>query len=92
MSDFNRGWIFYRENGDREIVDLPHDAMLTEPRRELCHNGDKTGYFPGGIYWYEKVFSLTKDEAEQYVELVFEGVYRNAQVDVNGIPAGYHGW
>ena len=30
MSDFNKDWVFCRENGKKETVSLPHDAMLTE--------------------------------------------------------------
>lgn len=48
--DFCRGWKFHKHGEPSTIVDIPHDTMLVEPRTEHCHNGDKTGYFPGGKY------------------------------------------
>ena len=47
---FNDDWIC---NG--EPVTLPHDAQITEKRGENTSNGGH-GYFPGGIYTYEKTF------------------------------------
>ncbi len=92
MSDFNKGWVFCRENGKKEVVSLPHDAMLMETRKEACQNGDKAGYFPGGVYQYEKRFTLEKEEADKYVEIVFEGVYGRTSVEVNGIPVAEHAY
>ena len=56
--DFRKNWIFQKENGQRISVDLPHDAMIIEPRDGGCRNGVNSGYFPGGKYIYEKDFEL----------------------------------
>lgn len=88
--DFCRGWRFYKQGQEAVPVDLPHDAMLTEQRTARCHNGDKTGYFPGGKYFYEKDFVLTQKEAAGYVALHFGGVYRHAAVLLNGETLAEH--
>ena len=80
--DFNGDWTFCREGGIPQPVTLPHDAMLSEPRRATCLSGVNTGYFPGGVYLYKKQFSVS-DPERSYV-LHFEGVYQNCAVSVNG--------
>ena len=55
--NFNQGWTVYNANDDtkKTVVNLPHDAMLTETRRPKLKNGSATGYFPGGKYIYTKL-------------------------------------
>ena len=48
--DFNLGWSC---NG--KAVRLPHDAQILEKRSAEASDGGH-GYFPGGVYTYEKVF------------------------------------
>ena len=86
--DFNKDWRFRKEDGIFTHVDLPHDATLIEPRQADCRNGVNTGYFPGGIYEYEKDFII--DDSEKSYVLHFEGVYQNCTVSVNGKEAGRH--
>lgn len=71
-------------------VDLPHDAMITEPRDGTCQNGVNSGYFPGGRYIYEKSFDLNAAEIGKSVVLHFEGVYQNCKVYVGDRLAGSH--
>ena len=37
------------------------DAMITEERRADAPGGSGHGYFPGGIYTYEKVFHVPEE-------------------------------
>ena len=78
--DFNKDWLFCRQDGEPKTVTLPHDAMLEEPRQKNCHNGKDCGYFPGGKYSYEKHFAVPQEYPEQKVSILFEGVYQNAVV------------
>lgn len=87
---FNDHWRFCREGGEAVPVTLPHDAMIHEKRCVSCPNGVNTGYFPGGVYLYEKTFSLSEQEASGSVVLHFEGVYQNCAVFCNGSKAGNH--
>lgn len=88
--DLNRGWEFAKENGERRIVNLPHDAMLTEKRYASCRSGKQGAFFPGGKYRYSRQFYLEQKDLGKRIELLFEGVYRNAEVYINGIRAGSH--
>ena len=88
--DFNRGWEFQKESGEKRIVDLPHDAMLTEKRYAACRSGIAGAFFPGGKYRYSKKLNISKEDLAKKIELFFEGVYRNAEVFVNGKKIGLH--
>ena len=88
--DFNNDWLFCRQDGEPKTVTLPHDAMLEEPRQKNCHNGKDCGYFPGGKYSYEKHFAVPQEYPEQKVSILFDGVYQNAVVYLNGEPVAKH--
>lgn len=92
-TDFLRNWKVYRADCPEKvkIVNLPHDAMITEPRSK-CLNGANSGYFPGGQYIYEKEFDIAAAQIGQYIALVFEGVYRCATVYVNDVKVAYHAY
>ena len=75
---FNSGWSC---NG--QAVTLPHDAQITEKRSAESSNGGH-GYFPGGVYTYEKVFTAPAEWEGKAIILEFEGVYKNAAVSLNG--------
>ncbi|MBQ3504511.1 MAG: glycoside hydrolase family 2 protein, partial [Oscillospiraceae bacterium] len=88
--DFCKGWTFCKEGRKPIPVDLPHDAMITEPRDGGCRNGVNSGYFPGGKYIYEKTFELDAAMIGKSIELHFEGVYQNCKIYANGRLAGSH--
>jgi beta-galactosidase len=90
---FNSDWYFYKENdlGKKQVIGpltLPHDAMLLEERNSLTKNGYNTGYFPGGIYHYQKTFFVPNAYRDKNVILEFEAVYMNSEVYLNGELAG----
>ena len=73
---------------------VPHDWSVEQPFAE--HHSSGTGYLPGGIGWYRAHVSL-KDVGQvagKHVRLKFGGVYKNAQVWVNGYHVGGrpNGW
>ena len=75
-----------REEGKK--VTLPHDAMVEEERTPDTRNGSQTGFYPGGMYQYEKKFFAPENWREETVILELEGAYMNARVYVNGDYAG----
>ena len=83
---FNRDWTC---NG--KPVTLPHDAQITEKRGADISNGGH-GYFPGGVYTYEKRFLAPEAWADKTVILEFEGVYKNATVSLNGKEIAFHAY
>ena len=87
--DFNMNWVYYKEDSkDRQVVDLPHDAMIVEQRDPESLSGSAGAYFPGGIYIYEKTFDVSHDWSDKHILFEFEGVYQNNKVYINGLEAG----
>ncbi|MGM9600566.1 MAG: glycoside hydrolase family 2 TIM barrel-domain containing protein [Faecousia sp.] len=69
-------------------VTIPHDAMLSSPRRADSPAKSASAYFTGGTYRYTKKFTVPSQWAEKTVSLYFEGIYRNSQVYLNGTAVG----
>ncbi|HEX4531809.1 MAG TPA: glycoside hydrolase family 2 TIM barrel-domain containing protein [Acidimicrobiia bacterium] len=95
---FNDGWRFRpKVNAFAELlggasapwspVRLPHDAMLGGARDP--EGRAATGFFPGGVWEYEKTFAIPDEQRGQLILVEFEGVYRGAAVYVNGTLLGH---
>ncbi|MFJ6673114.1 glycoside hydrolase family 2 TIM barrel-domain containing protein [Actinosynnema sp. NPDC091369] len=76
-------------------LNLPHDWSIEQPMTPAAGSG--TGWFPGGLGWYRKAFTLPRDTAGKKVSLEFNGVYMDSEVYLNGTlvtahPYGYTGF
>ena len=81
-TSFNEAWKFkVIGNDDTErLINLPHDAMLEEERKEGNPSGTNAAWFKGSDYEYTKTFEEIKGKR---VVLEFEGVYHNAEIYLN---------
>jgi beta-galactosidase len=77
-------------------INVPHDwaVELTFVKSEQVEM-DSHGYKPvGGAYpetsigWYRKHFSVDKSKSNKRFELQFDGIYRNAEIWLNGFYVG----
>jgi len=69
-------------------VRIPDDAMPREPRGARSSGGANVGWFDGRDYSYTKTLTLSEQDLSGALLLEFEGVYRKAEVFVNGKKAG----
>ena len=76
------------EEGKGIPIRIPDDAMLREPRTAQSMGGLNISWFEGRDYRYSKRFALTEKQMKGAVVLEFEGVYRKAEVWLNGQKAG----
>ncbi|MBQ8392529.1 MAG: DUF4982 domain-containing protein [Clostridia bacterium] len=58
--NFNRDWSFRLNDGESQIVHLPHDFSINQERSENAPSGGAGGFFPGGYGVYEKSFVSKK--------------------------------
>ena len=87
--NFCEDWNFAPKGRDFEPVTLPHDAQIRELRTPDASDSGH-GFFPGGVYIYEKRFTPPEEWQNQEVFIEFEGVYRNCTVSLNGQEIGGH--
>lgn len=88
--DFNSDWKYrHLGEGDWMAVTLPHDAMIGEKRSSDCASGTNACWFEGHDYEYEKIFEVPEEYSDKVITFEFEGVYRNAEVYINGEKAAY---
>ncbi len=71
-------------------VAVPHDWMIEQSVNISNPSGKAGGYYPGGIGWYRKSLDLSAYQENEQFYLLFEGVYRNADVYFNGTHLGNH--
>jgi beta-galactosidase len=82
-------------------LDLPHDWSIEDltgqkpdsvmgPFTRNSVGKGATGFTEGGVGWYRKHFSLDKKYAGKRWYILFDGVYMNADVWVNGQHLGVH--
>ena len=92
--DFNRGWRVrvLDSNDDWKEVTLPHDAMISEKRTIESAGIHNIGWFEALDYEYEKTFFIPKEEENLHHRIIFEGVYHNCDVYINGEHAGFHAY
>lgn len=77
-------------------VNVPHDWLVQLPFvQSTTHAMDSHGYKPVGatypetsIGWYRKHFSVDKKNSAKRFELQFDGIYRNAEIWLNGFYVG----
>lgn len=103
VTNFDRDWKFSLaavrdgqlpefDDSSWRTLDLPHDWSAEHDFDPSFASG--TAYLPGGTGWYRKTFHAPLEWAGRHVELVFDGIYRNSTVWINGKlvaerPSGY---
>jgi len=77
---------------DYSIEDLPEKAGVKQigPFSEESEGGISTGHVVGGTAWYRKHFTLEKVDKGKIVKILFDGIYMNADVWINGNHLGNH--
>jgi len=82
-------------------LDLPHDWSIEDlpaaegkkqvgPFSEDSPGKGSTGNVLGGIGWYRKTFTLDQSSDGKKVQILFDGVYMNSEVWINGQSLGVH--
>nr|WP_321485320.1 glycoside hydrolase family 2 TIM barrel-domain containing protein [uncultured Draconibacterium sp.] len=66
------------------VLDVPHDFSIEQPFDSAYTTGAGGGYTYCGIGWYRKQFVTEKEYADKKLWILFDGVYRNSEVWING--------
>ena len=90
--DFSQNWLFYKEGSEKRQVHVPHDAMQYEQRAADNPSGAAGAFFAGGRYYYEKKIENVPELIQKHAEIVFEGVYKDTKVYLNGELLATHAY
>ncbi len=83
-------------DSDWRKIDLPHDWSIEDlPGTHSPFDIDAIsqvngGFTTGGTGWYRKSFRVPADSKDKRFIILFEGVYMNTEVWLNGRPVGTH--
>ncbi|KIA84817.1 glycoside hydrolase [Flavobacterium sp. AED] len=105
---FNSGWSFHLNDSikDKDTINntttwrtlnLPHDWSIEGKFDEKSPAGYGGGALNGGLGWYKKTFKVATANKNKTTSIIFDGVYRNSEVWINGHylgkrPNGYIGF
>jgi beta-galactosidase len=65
-------------------VELPHDWSIEGQFDPKAPTGGAGGFLPTGVGWYRRAFDASEEWRGRRVNVVFDGVYMNADVFLNG--------
>jgi beta-galactosidase len=69
-------------------VEVPHDWSIEGPISPSNPSGQAGGFFPTGVSWYRKHFTLPAEDAGKRIFIDFDGVRANSDVWINGVHLG----
>ena len=75
---------------DWRDLNLPHDWSIEGEIKHEHAMGMAGGFFPDGIGWYRKTFTVPASLKGKELMIYFEGVYMNSEVFLNGHSLGVH--
>ena len=105
---FNSDWNFHLNDSavDKDTIgdstqwrtlNVPHDWSIEGKFDEKSPAAYGGGSLTGGLGWYKKTFKVAAADSTKVTSVIFDGVYRNSEVWINGhylgkCPNGYIGF
>jgi beta-galactosidase len=100
IQQFTEGWLFLQsdalgaesptfDDSAWKTVTLPHDWSIAGPVEEDAPSRAAGGFFPTGIGWYRKAFTLAKLDPTKRTFIAFDGIMANSDVYCNGALLGH---
>lgn len=92
---FTNGWQFHLNDTAKDkdtisattqwrTLNLPHDWSIEGKFDEHSPAGIGGGALTGGLGWYKKTFTIAAADSTKVTSIVFDGVYNNSEVWING--------
>lgn len=93
-SDTDGAQVMIFDDSSWQTVNLPHDYSIEDlpgtdsPFYPEAITEIQGGFTTGGTAWYRKTFNVPMEWKGKKLELLFEGVYMNADIWINGKHVG----
>ncbi|MEH6659713.1 sugar-binding domain-containing protein [Leeuwenhoekiella marinoflava] len=105
-ADFTENWQFHLAIDKEDSINvetswrnlnLPHDWSIEQNFNKASPTGSGGGSLSGGLGWYKKTFQISESERSKRISILFDGIYENSSVWINGHflgkrPNGYLGF
>ena len=99
LKNIDKGWLFTLtdtvqpiaadyDDGSWRVLNLPHDWSIEGDFHVNNPCGASGGALPGGIGWYRKHLPIDATAAAGKLYILFDGVYMNSTVYINGHELG----
>lgn len=88
--DFSDAWTNEFDDTSWRLLDLPHDWSIEGSFDRNAPAGGAGGYLPTGTGWYRKHFILKRSDLRMNHVIMFDGVYMNSDVWLNGKHLGHY--
>ena len=88
LGDIENGFAVKFNDSQWRDVHLPHDFSIEQKKENRA--GGQMGFHPGGIGWYRKTFDIPADYKGKRVTILFDGVYHQSDVYINGVHLGHY--
>ena len=99
IRDFNHDWLFQKaddpsfcdpglDDSAWRRLNLPHDFSIETVPDEKNKTGSGGGYTQAGCGWYRKHFEYDPSFDGRLVSVLFDGIYMDSTVYLNGIEVG----
>lgn len=96
-TSFNENWSFslnknendsISNNSEWKNLNLPHDWSIEGEFSKDHPAGAGGGALTGGTGWYKKKFQKKLEDTSSITKIIFDGVYRDSEVWINGTYLG----
>lgn len=84
LGDFPKASELDFDDATWRSLNVPHDFSIEHPFASTNATNSGGGFAYSGIGWYRKNFTLDKSTVNKKVFILFEGIYRNSEVWING--------
>lgn len=71
-------------------ISIPHDWSIEHELSEKNPSGNRGAFAVGGIGWYKKTFEIPVDQIKKNIILLFEGIYKDADIWINDQHVVFH--
>jgi beta-galactosidase len=99
IESFDSNWRFVRgdpagaaaaefDDSGWRLLNVPHDWSIEGVIAESNPAGGAGAFFPAGVGWYRKHFTLPGDQESRLAFIEFDGVMANSDVWINGFHLG----
>lgn len=84
LGDFQDAYEPDFDDGCFRKLNIPHDWSIEGEYARTNPTGRRCGFLPAGIGWYRKKFIVPDAWMDKIVSVLFDGIYMNGQIWLNG--------